>query len=104
MTAQEARQMTRDLSKLTFMEKLREIWICGRINQLIAKRAKEGEIDIYVKFTSDFGKRIANRIQQYYNNMGYDTHFVKIGQYGLEPKHDDDIQYIKLGIGWRGDK
>lgn len=89
MTAYDARNLMKDFEKLNFIERLREIWICGRINELMYKKCRRGKDCLTVKFTSDFGKRVHRRIENYYKEQGYDT---KIWYY-------DD--YIRLGIGWK---
>lgn len=103
MTATEACSLTRDLTKLTFLERVREIWICGKINETIRNAAKRGENYIIILFSSDFGKRIAKRINQYYTNEGYDTYLSYIGFDGWDRDENcPHIKEIKLGIGWRG--
>lgn len=86
MTACDARQL---MQELTFVEKLREIWICGKINELMYKKCKQGKDCLTVKFTSNFGRRIYPRIENYYKEQGYDT---KVWHYD---------NYIRLGIGWK---
>lgn len=93
MTVYDAHALVQNSQKLSFFGRLREIWICGKINEAIEKAAKQREIYIRIKFSSEFGKRMYKQIIGHYEAQGFDTHI-----YG----HGSDINCpIYVGIGWK---
>ena len=93
MTVYDARTLVQNSQNLSFFERLREIWICGKINEAIEKAAKQGKICIRIKFSSEFGKRMYKQIIEYYEAQGFDTHI-----YGY---YRDASCPIYVGIGWK---